>query len=534
VGRGYRKEYNVLCGECKVDNKDILMKKRALISVSDKTGIVDFARKLVGLGFDIISTGGTYKQLKENGLLIMKVSDVTGFPEIMNGRVKTLHPAIHSGILADKNNPEHMEALKEHNITPIDLVVVNLYPFRKTIGSPNVTEAEVIEQIDIGGPTMVRAAAKNFHSVVIVVDQNDYDIVLQELKHAGEISMDMKRKLAKKAFQHTAEYDSYISNYFSTICGEELPSQISISLPLQQKLRYGENPHQEAAYYDEKPLITQLHGKELSFNNFQDIDAALKLIYDFQEIPTVAILKHCNPCGIGTANTLKEAYRKAFATDTQSPFGGIVISNRALDMDAALEINKIFTEIIITPEFPPEVLDRLMKKKNRRLITFERESLDSLINTYNVRSCMKGLLLQKEDIAQDNEENWQVVTDRKPTDIEMEKLRFAWKTVHHLKSNAIAICKEDRTIGLGMGQPSRIDATEIALSKAKKSGLSVKDCALGSDAFFPFRDSIDFIANEGITCVIQPGGSVRDDEVIQACDEHSITMIFTGVRHFKH
>jgi len=510
------------------------MKKRALISVSNKTGIVDFARKLVKLDFEIISTGGTYKKLQENGIPVTRISDITGFPEIMNGRVKTLHPAIHGGILADKNNPEHLEALREQNIHTIDLVVVNLYPFRKTIAKPDVTESEAIEQIDIGGPTMVRAAAKNFDSITIVVDQNDYEMILRKLEEKGEIGLEVRRNLAKKAFQHTAEYDSYISQYFSEICKEEIPSNISISLPLQQILRYGENPHQKAAYYDEKSLTTQLHGKELSFNNFQDIDAALKLIYDFKKNPTIAILKHCNPCGIGTADNLKEAYKKAFATDTQSPFGGIVISNRILDIDAALEINKIFTEMIIAPEFPREVLEKLTKKKNRRLITYDQNALKSLINSYNIRTCMNGLLLQKEDIAQDKETNWQIVTERQPGKREMEKLRFAWKTVHHLKSNAIAICREDRTIGLGMGQPSRIDATDIALSKAKKFGLCVKDCALGSDAFFPFRDSIDSIAKEGISCVIQPGGSVRDDEVIQACNEHGITMIFTGIRHFRH
>ncbi|MBN2016567.1 MAG: bifunctional phosphoribosylaminoimidazolecarboxamide formyltransferase/IMP cyclohydrolase [Candidatus Cloacimonetes bacterium] len=510
------------------------MKKRAVISVSDKTGIVDFARKLVNLDFEIISTGGTYKELQENGIPVIKVSDVTGFPEIMNGRVKTLHPAIHGGILADKHNPEHLKALQEHNIQPIVLVVVNLYPFRKTISNPDVTEAEAIEQIDIGGPTMVRAAGKNFGSITIVVDQNDYDIIINELKNKGEVDLETRRNLAKKAFQHTAEYDSYISNYFSKICNEELPTHLSISLPLHQILRYGENPHQIAGFYEDDPLIHQLHGKELSFNNLQDIDAALKTMMEFEDKATIGIFKHCNPCGIGTADTLKEAYEKAFATDTQSPFGGILIANRPLDIDAALEINKIFTEIIIAPEFPDEVLERLKKKKNRRLITFDANLLQSLKRNNNIRSCMNGLLLQKEDISCDDEKAWQVVTDRKPSETEWEKLRFAWKIVNHLKSNAIAICRDDRTIGLGMGQPSRIDSTEIALWKAKKFGLSVQDCALGSDAFFPFRDTIDTVAEEGISCIIQPGGSVRDEEVIQACNEHGITMVFTSMRHFRH
>ncbi|OPX26050.1 MAG: bifunctional phosphoribosylaminoimidazolecarboxamide formyltransferase/IMP cyclohydrolase, partial [Candidatus Cloacimonas sp. 4484_140] len=340
--------------------------------------------------------------------------------------------------------------------------------------------------------------------------------------------------LARKAFQHTAEYDAYISNYFSKICEEDLPSQFSLSLPLFQTLRYGENPHQKAGYYGDNPVIHQLHGKELSFNNFQDIEAALKTIYDFKDKPTIGIFKHCNPCGIGSAENLKEAYKKAFATDTQSPFGGIVISNQTLNMDAALEIDKIFTEIIIAPDFQNDVFEKLKKKKNRRLVSFDLDALETFVGTYNIRSCMNGILLQQEDSSCDNEENWKIVTGRKPSETEWKKLRFAWKTVNHLKSNAIAICREDRTIGLGMGQPSRIDSTEIALSKAKKFGLSAQDCALGSDAFFPFRDTIDMIAKEGISAVIQPGGSVRDDEVIQACNEHNITMIFTGMRHFRH
>ncbi len=510
------------------------MKKRALISVSDKTGIVDFARKLVELDFEIISTGGTYKQLKKNGIPVVKVSEVTGFPEIMNGRVKTLHPSIHGGILADRRNPEHIKSLDEQKIMPIDLVVVNLYPFKKTIENPDVTEAEAIEQIDIGGPTMVRAAAKNFHSVVVIVDRDDYPFVTKELKENGKVSLESRRNLAKKAFQHTAEYDTYISNYFSKICSEKLPSQLSFSLPLVHTLRYGENPHQLAGYYEDDPIILQLHGKELSFNNLQDIDAARRTILDFMEKPTIGIFKHCNPCGIGTADTLKEAYEKAFATDTQSPFGGIVIANRSLDMESALEINKIFTEIIIAPDFQNDVLEKLKKKKNRRLITFKPELLVSFKGAYNIRSCMNGFLLQQEDILCDNEKEWRVVTERSPSEVEWEKLRFAWSTVNHLKSNAIAICREDRTVGLGMGQTSRIDATELALLKAQKFGLVVKNCALGSDAFFPFRDTIDAVAKEGITCIIQPGGSVRDDEVILACDEHNIAMIFTGMRHFRH
>ncbi|MCK4338584.1 MAG: bifunctional phosphoribosylaminoimidazolecarboxamide formyltransferase/IMP cyclohydrolase [Candidatus Cloacimonetes bacterium] len=510
------------------------MQKRAIISVSDKTGIVEFARKLKKLDFEIISTGGTYKELSKNGIRVKQVSEITGFPEIMDGRVKTLHPAIHGGILADKSNPKHLDELMKQNIGLIDLVVVNLYPFRKTISQPDVSLRNVIENIDIGGPTMIRAAAKNFQSVTVVVDKNDYNLVADELSKKGDINLETRRHLAKKAFQYTAEYDSYIANYFSKLCKEKLPSYLNILLPLNSELRYGENPHQKAGYYIEENLFTQLHGKQLSFNNLQDVDAALKTIYDFRHKPTIAILKHCNPCGIGLANNLTDAYKKAFATDTMSPFGGIVITNQVLDLDTSLEINKVFTEIILAPEFAENALEKLKKKKNRRLLTYDIHKLKNLKNIRNIRSCLNGILIQDEDIDCDDESKWKVVTKRKPTELEMAKMKFAWKIVTHLKSNAIAICQEDRTIGLGMGQTSRIDSTEIAIAKAKKFGLRIKGCALGSDAFFPFRDSIDTIAKLGIVAVIQPGGSVRDAEVIKACDEHNITMIFTGMRHFRH
>ncbi len=515
------------------------MQKRAIISVSDKTGIVVFARKLEKLDFEIISTGGTYKLLSENSIAVKMVSEITGFPEIMDGRVKTLHPVIHGGILADKSNSKHLQELTKQNIDLIDLVIVNLYPFRETISQPGVSLKESIENIDIGGPTMIRAAAKNFQSVTVVVSRNDYDLVAGEISKNGEVSLDTRTNLAKKAFQHTAEYDSYIANYFSKICEEGLPSQFNISLPLNSELRYGENPHQKAGYYIEENLFTQLHGRQLSFNNLQDVDAALKTIYDFstksgRNKPTIAILKHCNPCGIGIGNNLTDAYKKAFATDTMSPFGGIVITNQVLDLDTSLEINKVFTEIILAPRFSEDALEKLKKKKNRRLLTYDIHKLKNLKNIRNIRSCLNGILIQDEDIDCDDESKWQVVTKRKPTELEMQKMKFAWKTVTHLKSNAIAICQEDRTIGLGMGQPSRIDSTEIAIVKAKKFGLEIKGCALGSDAFFPFRDSIDTIAKLGIVAVIQPGGSVRDAEVIKACDEYNITMIFTGMRHFRH
>ena len=510
------------------------MQKRAIISVSDKTGIVEFARKLEKLDFEIISTGGTYKELSKNGIRVKQVSEITDFPEIMDGRVKTLHPAIHSGILANKSNPKHLDELMKQNIGLIDLVVVNLYPFRKTVSQPEVSLKDAIENIDIGGPTMIRAAAKNFQSVTVVVNRNDYNLVADEIIKNGEVCLYTRKYLAKKAFQHTAEYDSYIANYFSKICEEKLPSQFNISLPLNSELRYGENPHQKAGYYIEENLFTQLHGKQLSFNNLQDVDAALKTIYDFRDKPTIAILKHCNPCGIGIGNNLTDAYKKAFATDTMSPFGGIVISNQILDLNTSLEINKVFTEIILAPEYSEEALEKLKKKKNRRLLTYDINELKNLKNIRNIRSCLNGILIQDEDIDCDDEDSWRVVTKSQPDELEMRKMKFAWKTVTHLKSNAIAICQEDRTIGLGMGQPSRIDSTEIAIAKAKKFRLEIKGCALGSDAFFPFRDSIDTIAKLGIVAVIQPGGSVRDAEVIKACDEHNIMMIFTGMRHFRH
>ncbi|MEA2104552.1 MAG: bifunctional phosphoribosylaminoimidazolecarboxamide formyltransferase/IMP cyclohydrolase [Candidatus Cloacimonadota bacterium] len=527
------------------------MKKRAIISVSDKTGVIELARELLNLDFEIISTGGTYKKLVENGVDAILVSEITKFPEIMNGRVKTLHPAIHGGILCDKNNSEHLIEIEKENIKPIDLVVVNLYPFQKTISKENVSIQEAIENIDIGGPTMIRAAAKNFESVSVIIDRNDYGKVINELKHSGNVSLETRKELAKKAFQHTAKYDSYIANYFSGICEEHLPSQMNLALPLISELRYGENPHQKAGFYAEEIIYKKLHGKKLSFNNLQDVDAAFKAIVKFQirakfpELSTVVILKHCNPCGIGTAGNLRDAYEKAFATDTMSPFGGIVIVNRTLDLGAALEINKIFTEIIIAPDFSAEALEQLKKKKNRRLLKYEPNQLEKLFpskigedysqtNPKSIRTCMNGVLVQDEDIGGEDEKNWKVVTNRKPTDVEMARLRFAWKTVSLIKSNGISICDQDRTIGLGMGQPSRIDSTEIALSKAKKFDLSVENCALGSDAFFPFRDTIDLIAKKGITAVIQPGGSRGDEEVIQACNEHDLTMIFTNMRHFRH
>lgn len=518
------------------------MQKRALISVSDKKGIVEFARRLLELDFEIVSTGGTFKKLSENGIRVKEVSTITGLPEMLNGMVKTLHPAIHAGILANRDNPQHLAELEKFNINPFDLVVVNLYPFRNTVSKPDVSLEEIIENIDIGGHTLIRASAKNFQNVAVIVNNSDYSLVLSEIEKNGFVSLATRKQLAKKAFQHTASYDAYIAEYFSHLCGESLPSQYTISLPLHTSLRYGENPHQKAGFYTEDHIITHLHGKQLSFNNFQDIDAALRLIYDFStdeylnnpSKAIVGILKHSNPCGIAISDSLVEAYKKALATDTDSPFGGIIVVNRPLDIETAEEVNKIFTELIIAPSFTDEALIKLKKKKNRRLIMYDQERLSSLANRWNIRTCLDGILLQEEDIGYDNPSDWEVVTKRKPSQEEMKKLYFAWKTVAHLKSNAISLCHEDRTIGLGMGQPSRIDAVQIAIAKAKKYMHPLEGSVLGSDGFFPFRDAVDLIAPYGVTALIQPGGSVRDNEVIDACNEHGIAMILTGSRHFRH
>jgi len=506
--------------------------KRALISVSDKTGIVDFAGELVNLGYQIISTGGTASVLSEHGISVTKVSTITDFPEIMNGRVKTLHPRIHGALLGARDDESHQKEAMELGIEWIDIVVVNLYPFQKTIKKPDATEQEIIENIDIGGPTMIRAAAKNYKYVTIITDNADFDIVLKELQENGNTASSTRLRLAQKAFVHTADYDTAIANHFSRTTKS---SFLQISCPEKEVLRYGENPHQKAAYYEYKDLdlLEQLHGKQLSFNNYLDIDAALKIIMRFEE-PTVAIIKHTNPCGIASGNNLTEAYKKAFATDPLSPFGGIVIINQTLDMVTAQEINKIFTEIIIAPEFEQEVVKFLQKKKNRRLIKYLPAKLEKLHALKNVRSCLGGFLAQEADLVNDNPAGWQIVTNRKPTESEMRSLLFGWKTVATLKSNAVCFTAEDRTLALGIGQTSRIDSTEIAVSKANKFGLNLKGSICASDAFFPFRDSIDSIAELGIKAVIQPGGSTGDEEVIAACNEHNIAMIFTGKRHFRH
>ena len=507
------------------------MTKRALISLSDKTNVVEFAKQLSNLGYEIISSGGTAKHIEENGIPVVKVSNITGFPEIMDGRVKTLHPKVHGGILANRDIPAHLEQAKELGIELIDIVAVNLYPFKSTVANPDSTHEQIIENIDIGGPTLIRSSAKNFKSVLIITDYNDYPKVIEALQ-SEEVSLQFKRELAQKAFIHTADYDSAIANYFMSYNQKE--ENLNISLPLQNSLRYGENPHQKASLFQEKEIFEILHGKQLSYNNYIDVDSAFKTILKFKELPTVAIFKHTNPCGIGSDAQLNEAYDKAFATDTLSPFGGIVIVNKPLDMETAKKINKVFTEIILAPEYEEGVLKFLMKKKNRRLIRFDITQLDNLKNHKVVTTCVNGYLTQDADINCDQPDNWKIVTEREPSAKEFEALKFGWNAVASLKSNAVAFTTNDRTIGLGIGQTSRIDSTEIAISKATKFNLTIKGSICASDGFFPFRDSIDELVKHGVTAVIQPGGSKGDPEVIKACNEHNIAMIMTSTRHFRH
>jgi len=508
-----------------------MMTKRALISLSDKTNVVPFAKKLKELGYEIISSGGTAKHLAENGVEVTHVSSVTNFPEIMDGRVKTLNPYIHGGILANRQIPDHLKQAKDLNIELIDIVCVNLYPFKKTLNNPNASHEDLIENIDIGGPTLIRSAAKNYQSVFVITDQKDYDKTIQVLQ-SGEDTQQFRNYLAQKAFIHTADYDSAIANYFMKLNNNF--SQLNISVPLQECLRYGENPHQNAHFYQEDSFIQLLHGKQLSYNNLLDIDSALKTIIKFNDKPTLAIFKHTNPCGIATGDSLTEAYKKAFETDPLSPFGGIVIVNKPLDLECAKSINKVFTEIILAPDYDDGVLEFLQKKKNRRLLTFDKDEILKLKRKVSLVSCINGYLTQDVDLDRDKMDQWIVATNRKPSQQEWKALKFGWNCVASLKSNAVAFTTHDRTLGLGIGQTSRIDSTEIAIRKAEKFSLSLQNSVCASDGFFPFRDSIDQLVKYGVTAVIQPGGSKGDPEVILACNEHNIAMVMTGTRHFRH
>ena len=510
---------------------------RALLSVSDKTGIVEFARELENLGVTIISTGGTHKKLEESGIAVTGISDVTGFPECLDGRVKTLHPAVHGGILAMRDKPEHMKQLADLGIETIDIVAINLYPFKETILKPGVTLEDAIENIDIGGPTMLRSAAKNHKDVVVICDPADYETVIDELKKNKTVSYDTKYRLALKVFQHTAAYDAMISDYLRKQIGAELPDNLTVTFEKVQELRYGENPHQKASYYKEiQPAdgslvkAEQLHGKELSFNNINDTNGALAALREFSE-PTVVAVKHANPCGVGTGSDIYTAYKRAYDCDPTSIFGGIVAANRPIDKATAEEINKIFIEIVIAPDFTDEAMEILTQKKNIRLLKLPDIENKEAAGEIDIKKVSGGLLVQGVDDILFDENALNVVTDRAPTEKEMEDLRLAMKVVKHIKSNGIVIAKDQATVGIGPGQVNRIWAVENAIRQAN---TSLEGSVLASDAFFPFDDCVTAAAKAGVTASIQPGGSIRDQESIDKANELGIAMVFCGIRHFKH
>lgn len=512
---------------------------RAILSVWDKTGLIDFARGLTGLGIEIFSTGGTKKALQEAKVPVHGISDITGFPEILDGRVKTLHPAVHGGILARRKEPSHMAQLAEKGIHLIDMVVVNLYPFLQTIAKQGVTLDEALENIDIGGPTMIRASAKNFPDVIVVVDPSDYNTVLDQLRQ-GKVDMKVRQKLAQKAFQHTAYYDTAIAQYLRG-AEEGFPQEMTIALKKKFDLSYGENPHQKAAFYaEEKPgkpapdIISsvQMGGKGLSFNNILDLDGAVRAVVDFPE-PTVAIIKHNNACGLASDKNLAEAYKRALAGDPVSAFGGIVSANRIIDLPTAQEISKTHFDAIVAPKYEKEALALLQRKKDMRIISLETDRLVPVTSTscLDIRRSGGGILLQTPDFYTEMEFKPRTVTRREPTAKEKEDLIFAWRAVKNIKSNAIVIARDNTLLGMGAGQPNRVVSVHLALRRA---GDKATGAVVGSDAFFPFPDGVELAAEGGVTAIIQPGGSLRDEEVIQAADKHNIAMVFTGVRHFRH
>ncbi len=521
---------------------------RALISVSDKSGVVEFSRALAGYGIELISTGGTRKTLSEAGLDVLDVSDLTGFPEMMDGRVKTLHPAVHGGLLAIRKNPEHAEAMRGHRIRPIDLLVVNLYPFEKTVARGSGFD-DCIENIDIGGPAMIRAAAKNHADVAVLVEPTDYTAVLEEFaQHGGMTTLELRRKLAAKAFARTAAYDAAIANWFADELGNPAPDYRSIGGRLIEELRYGENPHQSAAFYRTPDLrfgvatARQAQGKQLSYNNINDTDAAYECVAEFDPGRTAAcaIVKHANPCGVAEGNSLLDAYRKAFACDPVSAFGGIVALNHTLDAAAASAITEIFTEVIIAPDATEEAIAIVGSKKNLRLL-IAGGLPDPRAKGLTAKTVAGGLLVQSRDNAVVDDMELTPVTKRAPSNAELRDLRFAFRVAKHVKSNTIVYAKDSATVGIGAGQMSRVDSARIAARKAedaaKAAGLkepATKGSVVASDAFFPFADGLLVAIEAGATAVIQPGGSVRDDEVIKAADEHGIAMVFTGTRHFRH
>lgn len=509
--------------------------KRALVSVSDKTGLVEFVQGLVDCGYEIISTGGTKKALEAAGIQPIGISDVTGFPEIMDGRVKTLHPKVHGALLCVRSNPDHVAQIQELGIDYIDLVCVNLYPFKETVQKEGVSHEEIIENIDIGGPSMLRSASKNYASIPVICDPKDYAKVLEEIKTNGETTLDTREKLAAKVFRHTARYDAMIADYLTKKTGEQFPESMTITFDKVQDLRYGENPHQAAAFYkgmNPKYSLAnaeQLHGKELSYNNIQDGNAAIEILKDFEGQFAAVGLKHMNPCGVGIGADIEAAWDKAYEADPVSIFGGIVALNGKVEASLAEKLSKIFLEIIIAPEFSEEALVILTKKKNIRLM-----KLDTTLNTSNgmkYTNVNDGLLVQEADTDVTTEEDLRCVTNRKPTEEEIRQMLFGWKVVKHVKSNAIVLVKDDMTIGVGAGQMNRVGAAEIAI---KQAGEKSEGSALASDAFFPFGDTVEAAIKAGVTAIIQPGGSVRDQESIDVCNKYGVTMVFTGKRHFKH
>jgi len=508
---------------------------RALISVSYKKGIIEFAEALHKRGIEIVSTGGTAKTLTDNGIPVTSVSDLTGFPEILDGRVKTLHPSVHGALLARTDVESDVETLTTHNIQPIELVVVNLYPFEETITSGSVTVEAAVEQIDIGGPTMIRAAAKNYKYRGVIVNPNRYEEIIKELESGnGSLSEETTFRLAQEAFQYTAHYDSVIARYFNSLVQESaaLPTTLSISLNKEITLRYGENPHQQAALYGRFSRYFQsLHGKELSYNNILDITAASQLVSEFER-PTVGIIKHNNPCGVASNDLLANAYQKAFECDRISAFGGVIAVNRPLDLKTAEAIDAIFTEVIIAPSFEQDALEFLQRKKDRRLI---QQLVDiRFIPDFDVRNVFGGMLVQERDTARLVKDQLNIVTKRAPDDKEMDALLFAWRVAKHVKSNAIVFARGDQTLGIGAGQMSRVDSSKLAVKKAIDGGFSLEDSVAASDGFFPFPDGVIELARAGATAIIQPGGSKRDQEVIDAADQNNITMVFSGIRHFRH
>ncbi len=527
--------------------------QRALLSVYDKTGLIPFAQILAAAGVELISTGGTAKALRDSGLSVTDLSDYTGFPEMLDGRVKTLHPKVHGGLLYLRGNPAHEAAVQKHGIGPIDLVVVNLYPFEQTIARAGVTLEEAIENIDIGGPAMLRSAAKNHEHVTVVMDSSDYAAVAAQVKAEGSTTLELRRRLAVRVFARTSAYDATIAGHLAKEFGTPapgvpepvvapakepvhgLPSVLVVEAPQAQPLRYGENPHQVAALFGRfHEYFRQLHGKELSYNNILDLTAAANLITEFaNDRPTLAILKHTNPCGVGQGNRLREAWDKAFATDRQAPFGGVIAVNQPLDLACAEAIAEIFSEVIVAPAFQPDAQELLQKKKNLRLIKVLKDPRAA--SEWEVRSVSAGaFLVQQSDTRAVSAADWKVVTRRKPTDEESQAMRFGWCVVKHVKSNAIVYAGPDRTLGIGAGQMSRVDSSRIAVWKAGEAKLPLKGSVVCSDAFFPFADGLIAAAEAGATAAVQPGGSVRDREVIAAADERDLAMIFTGTRHFRH